>query len=92
MHLKIIALPSLQPWHHGKGELQCAQQKLQRCEEKKKRQKDKEKPYAAFVAEKREMGTVLRGSNYLVAETTFAAAEAYEHLCCLQAFLLKHLP
>lgn len=59
---------------------------------KKKRQKDKEKPYAAFVAEKREMGTVLRGSNYLVAETTFAAAEAYEHLCCLQAFLLKHLP
>lgn len=59
---------------------------------KKKRQKDKEKPYADFVAEKREIGMVLRGSNYLVAETTFAAAGAYMHLYCLQVFLLKHLP
>lgn len=38
---------------------------LQRCEEKKKT--DKEKAYANFVAEKREIGMVMGGNNYLVA-------------------------
>lgn len=47
---------------------------------KKKKTKDREKPHADFVAEKTEIGMVVRGSNFLVADTTFAPAEAYQHL------------
>lgn len=64
-----MTLQSLQPWYHGKGELQCAEQKKKHfrgVKEKKKKKKDKKKTHANFVAEKREIGMVLGGSNYLV--------------------------
>lgn len=62
-----MTLQSLQPWYHGKGELQCAEQKNKHFRGVKKKKKDKGKAYANFVAEKREIEMVLGGSYYLVA-------------------------
>lgn len=62
MQLEIMTLQSLQPWYHGKGELQCAEQKNKRFRGVKKKKKDKEKAYANFVAGKREIGMVLGGN------------------------------